>query len=196
VLALAAAIALASGVTGGSAGSGASPSTSRPAPTTAPCRDLPYRPCGSPVAPGTDGRRCLTGRADYDDDPADGCEAKADANPDRLTLDGPATANLVPADDVDEYLVPVEDQPQILGDGEVRITLTAPAGVSQRLTVLDPDSGDVLGTVVSSDGAPASVTRRDPHFGSDDSTTLLARVEPFGSDVTGARYRIEKTGSY
>ncbi len=48
--------------------------------TTAPdCTALPYQPCGQATpAAGTDGRACLAGFEDYDEDAANGCEAADD----------------------------------------------------------------------------------------------------------------------
>lgn len=164
--------------------------------TTEACEDLPFQPCGDEPAPNTDGERCLEGYADFDGEAANGCEAEPDGLRDRAPLLDEVRGNLVPQDDVDEFLAEVTDNAQLLGDGEVRFNLTAPKGVSQRLTVLSEDGDEELGTVVSSDGVEATVTLREPRFGQDDSTTLLVRVESFGAERTAARYRLTKRGSY
>jgi len=168
--------------------------TARPTTTTTTCTDLPFQPCGEQPAPNTDGRVCLDGFADYDGDPANGCEAEADGLPDDSQLDGLVSANLVPTDDVDTYLLDVGDGIQLLCDGELHVTLTAPAGVSQRVTVLDGD--EVLGTKASSDLEPATVTIGDPDCIFNDATTLRIRVESVGTDRSPEDYTLEATGSF
>jgi hypothetical protein len=168
--------------------------TARPTTTTTTCAPLPFQPCGEEPAPNTDGRACLDGFADYDEDPANGCEAAADGIADDSPLDGVVSANLVPTDDVDTYLLDVKDSFQILCDGTLHVTLTAPAGVSQRVTVLDGDR--VLGTKASSDGDPATVDIGDPDCIFDDATTLRVRVESVGSDRSPEDYTLEATGSF
>lgn len=168
--------------------------TARPTTTTTTCADLPYQPCGEEPAPNTDGTACLPGFADYDDDPATGCEAEPDDHGDDAPLDGTISANLVPADDVDTYLLEVGDGYQLLCDGKLQITLTAPPGVSQRMTVTDGDQE--LGTKASTDGEPATLTLGDPQCLFDDATTLRIRVESVGSDRSPEDYTLEATGSY
>lgn len=169
--------------------------TARPTTTTTTtCAPLPFQPCGEEPAPNTDGRQCLDGFADYDGDAANGCEAAPDGRPDDSALEGVVTANLVPADDVDTYLLDVGDGIQLLCDGELKVTLTAPPGVSQRVTVTDGDT--VLGTKASSDGEPATVTIGDPDCLFDDATTLRVRVESVGSDRSPEDYELEATGSF
>lgn len=168
--------------------------TARPTTTTTTCAPLPYQPCGEEPAPNTDGRVCLDGFADYDGDRATGCEAVADGLPDDSKLDGLVSANLVPTDDVDTYLLDVGDGLQLLCDGELRVTLTAPRGVSQRLTVLDGDQ--VLGSKASSDGTPATVAVGDPDCIFNDATTLRVRVESVGSDRSPEDYTLEASGSF
>jgi hypothetical protein len=161
--------------------------------TLAPCADLPYRPCGGPVAPGTDGHACIEGRGDYDGDPANGCEAVPDDR-DGSVLTDELTANLVPVDDVDRYPLPVRDRAQLLCDGSVEVTLTAPAGVAQRLEVLDGD--EVVRRAGSTDGTPAAVRLREPGCFSDDSTELEVRVSSIGADRSAEPYLLEVVGSY
>lgn len=156
------------------------------------CTPLPYQPCGRPAAPGTDGRACIDDRADYDGDAANGCEAVPDLV-DGTPL-GVVEATIVPADDVDEYPVEVADHFHLTCDGTIRFDLTAPAGTSLRLEVLD--GGDRLGTVTSSDGVTASLQLREPRCMGDDATTLTARVTPVGSDRSAEPYRLERTGSW
>jgi len=162
--------------------------------TTSACVELPYRPCGEAVAPGTDGRRCLPGRDDYDDDPANGCEAAADDLPDGAELVDALEATIVPRADVDTFTLDVGDGAQLLCDGRLTVALTAPEGVTLRLEVLD--DGDVLGQATSADGVPAEVVLREPQCLADDSTTLTARVSPIGTDRSAQPYRIERRGSF
>jgi hypothetical protein len=83
------------------------------APTTVPCEDQPYRPCGAPMAPFTNGVQCVDGHADYDGDHGNGCEAAPDGL-DGQSFDAPIRANLVPATDVDRYRFRVTDRPDRL----------------------------------------------------------------------------------
>jgi hypothetical protein len=168
--------------------------TTTAAVTTAPCEPLPFQPCGEEPAPNTDGRACLAGFYDLDEDPATGCEAEAIGPPDGTLIDGRVVANLVPADDVDTYRIDVGDGFQLLCDGQLRVTLTAPAGLTQRVTVLD--GTDELGTAVSGDGDPATVAIGDPSCLGDDATVLEVRVESVGSDRSAETYRLEVAGSF
>jgi hypothetical protein len=113
------------------------------------------------VAPFTDGRVCIADHADYDGVTTNGCEAAPD------TIDGEPFvsrirgANLVPGDDVDRYPMHVDDRFQLLCDGALRVTLTAPRNVAQRLLIRDPD-GDEVAKAVSGDGVPATAVVEDP----------------------------------
>jgi hypothetical protein len=167
-----------------------SPATS----TTEACTPLPYQPCGEDPAPGTDGERCLPGRDDYDDDATNGCEAEADLLEDETEIDGQLMANLVPTDDVDTYVLEVSDRFQFDCGGAIHVTLTAPAGVSQRVTVLDGD--EELGTTISADGEPATVTIGDPNCGSNDGGRLLVRVESATGERTAEDYLLEARGNF
>jgi hypothetical protein len=170
------------------------PTTTTVAPTTVPpCTDLPYQPCGRPPAPNTDGRRCTGATADYDGEPGNGCEAEPDGS-DGAVLAGRLTANLVPAGDTDTFPFEASDGFQVLCDGAVTVTLTAPAGVAQRLEVVR--DGDVLGTAVSADGAPAEVRVRERDCGGDDGGTYEARVSSVGTDRTAAHYELEVAGHF
>ena len=73
-------------------------------------------------APGTDGRRCLDGFEDYDDDPENGCEAEDDGLGPVAELteeDGEAEGTIVPRDEIDVWLLPGRrrDRPRLLGSG-------------------------------------------------------------------------------
>ena len=131
---------------------------------------------------------CLPGNADYDGRAANGCEAKPDTL-DASPLVDELRPNIVPADDVDEFAVDVSDDPQLLCDGELRLTITAPAGASLRLAVGDAET-------TSADGVPATLRLPEPSCGSDDSQTLTARVTPVGSDRTAAPYVLTRSGGW
>jgi hypothetical protein len=162
--------------------------------TTQRCVDKPYQRCGGQPAPHTDGIQCLDGYADYDGRAADGCEAVPDKLTDDTPLNGTLRANLVPAGDVDQYRLAVKDKYQLRCDGRLRVTLTAPAKVTQKLTVLK--GTEVLGTALSADGVAGTVSIRDPNCGRNDSTTLLARVQSVGSDRSALPYTLTSSGSY
>jgi hypothetical protein len=187
VVAAVAAIAVGARETGDRA---AAPTTT----TEAPCTALPYQPCGSPVAPNTDGARCLEDFEDYDADTANGCEAAPDGLADGTPLTDEIEATIVPRDDVDTFAMEVGDGAQLLCDGRLTVTITAPAGVALRLEVLD--GGEVLGQTTSADGVAAAVTIREPECLVDDATTLTARVSAVGSDRTAAAYLLERRGSF
>jgi hypothetical protein len=158
-----------------------------------PCAPLPYQPCGGPLAPFTDGRRCTLGHDDYDGSSADGCEAAPDAL-DGTVVHGSLRANLVPRGDVDTYRLTVADHFQLLCDGAVHVTLTAPAGVTERLEVLR--DGAVVARGASADGTPASVSVGDPDCLTDDSGVLEVRVSSIGAERTAQDYLLEARGSY
>lgn len=158
------------------------------------CTPLPYQPCGEAPAPNTDGRRCDEGHDDYDGDAATGCEAAPDGLSDGEALVDTAEGTIVPRDDVDTFSMEVADGPQLLCDGRFSVDLTAPAGVTLRLQVLEGD--EVLGETTSADGVTSTVTMRERECFFDDATTLVARVSPIGSDRSAEPYLIERRGSF
>ena len=165
--------------------------------TTEPCVDLPYQPCDQDEpAPNTDGRVCINGAADYDGDPTNGCEAEPDGNPPNMELDDPIEGNIVPADEVDQYVLAVEDKFNVLGDGKVKVNLTAPAGSIMRLTVRS-SSGNVIDTGISSGGKKLTLTMQEPSRLGNDTTVLTIEVglEP-GSVPTADPYRLTTSGSW
>ena len=162
--------------------------------TTTTCATLPYQPCGAAPAPNTDGTACLPTFDDYDGDPTTGCEAAPDALGDGDELEGRLEANIVPRDDEDTFSVRVSDNPQLLCDGQLHLTLTAPRGTSLRLEVLEGD--EVIDETASTDGIPATLDLREPDCFRDDTTTLTARVIPIGSDRSATTYSLERRGSY
>jgi tRNA A-37 threonylcarbamoyl transferase component Bud32 len=162
---------------------------------TAPCQPRPYQPCGgAPVAPFTDGRGCIDDHADYDGITANGCEAAPDALDGTALVDGRARrANLVPETDVDRYPMHVDDRFQLLCDGELRVTLTAPANVAQRVRILDPD-GDEVAKAVSGDGVPATAKVSDPNCLFDDGGEYTAEVSVVSGNSATA-YELTRAGS-
>jgi serine/threonine protein kinase len=175
-------------------GTGASTTTNRAATTvTTTCTPLPYQPCGQVPAPYTDGRQCVAGHADYDGIRTNGCEAAPDSV-DHTALDDPISANLVPATDVDRYPFHLSQHFKLFCNGSVDVTLTAPAGVSMLLEVVR--DGDVQGSAVSTDGAPATVNLQpDSCFGGD-GADMVAVVKWTGSARTAADYVLERHGSW
>jgi hypothetical protein len=167
--------------------------TAAAAPSPAECTPLPYQPCGEPVATGTDGRSCIAGRADYDGEQANGCEAVPDG------IDGDAfrsslTANLVPADDVDVYPLTISDALDLFCEGRLEVELTAPDGGSMRLELRD--GNDLLGQVTSVDGELETLVVEEPSCLGDDGGTLEATVRWVGSRRTGADYELVRRGSF
>lgn len=162
-------------------------------PPVSACRDQPYQRCGDPPAPHTDGQRCIDDHADYDGDPSNGCEAAPD-DVEGTRFVEVLRATLVPQDDIDRYPTSVTDSFQLLCDGELRVTLRSPRGVAMRLEVLDGD--EVLGTDISTDGAPATVAVVERNCGGDDSTTLTTRVSWEGDARSSAEYELERSGSF
>ena len=164
-----------------------------PAPVAPPCTPLPYQPCGQPAAPFTDGRACLPGHADFDGISGNGCEAASDYTPGtELTAAQPVFANLVPADAVDLFTTTVQDTrfPRCLRP--VRVTLTAPAGVTDRVEVLQAD--EVVATAKSRDMHPATVTAGEISCFLAQTGPLTVRVTSVEGD-TAADFRLTRSGS-
>jgi len=170
----------------------AAPGDEGTATETTVCTDLAYQPCGQRPAPGTDGRDCIDDRADYDGDVANGCEAEPDGV-DGTPL-GAVEATIVPADDVDEFPVEVNDNFHLSCDGRVTFDLRAPEGMALRLEILRDD--EVLGEITSADGVAARLQVPEPQCAGDDSSTLAAVVSPIGSDRTAEPYTLERSGNW
>jgi hypothetical protein len=192
------AVAAFSGAFGGIVGRprGAQSATGSAGPVTAAttCTPLPYQPCGQPPAPNTDGRACLPGYADYNNVPSDGCEAKSDYQGEAvLTSRQPVSANLVPADAADTFRTYVTGNPWNLCFGTLRFTLTAPAGVSDRVDVIR--NGKVIATATSSDGRPATASASEPScFGRNSGWLTLAVSSVSGQSATD--FRLARSGSW
>lgn len=167
-----------------------------PATTLPPCQPLPYQPCGEQApAPFTDGRKCIDGHDDYDGLAGNGCEAAPDSvDGSQLTAAAPIVANIVPRADVDRYTVHVADRFQLFCDGTAHLTLTAPVGATDRITVTDP-RGRRLATALSGDGTPTTVNLPDPNCFNDDSTTLTVTVSSVSGN-TADPYTLKLAGSY
>ena len=157
------------------------------------CEDLPYQPCGEDPAPNTDGEVCLDDHADYDADPANGCEAVPD-EVDGQPLDDTIEANIVPDDDIDTYPMEIEDHLQLLCDGRVTVTLEAPPGIVLRLEVRD--SAGVITEATASAGTPGVISLTEQQCGTDDKEVLEVVVRPIGSDRVPDDYVLTRTGSY
>ena len=157
------------------------------------CEDLPYQPCGADPAPYTDGAACVDDYADYDGDPANGCEAAPD-EVDGQPLADSIEANVVPADDIDTYPMEVEDHLQLLCDGQVTVTLEAPPGVVLRLEVRDSEG--VISEATASAGTPGVISLAEQECGADDKEVLEVVVRPIGSDRVADDYVLTRTGSF
>jgi len=168
--------------------------TATTATTEAPCVPLPYQPCGRAPAPGTDGRRCVEGRDDYDEDAVNGCEATPDRVDGRELVDRIA-ATIVPADDVDRYLVRVDDGGDLLCDGTLRLTLVAPPRTALRLVLLD-EADATLAETTSADGVPGTLSVQEPRCFQDDGGTFVAEVQPIGTDRSAESYVLTRSGGF
>jgi eukaryotic-like serine/threonine-protein kinase len=173
------------------AGDGAGSGTS---PAAADCTPLPYQPCGQDLpAAFTDGRACVQAHADYDRNRANGCEAAPDTV-DGASLIGVTRANIVPADDVDTYVVKVEDHLQIFCDGTLEIRLEAPRGIVLGLEVSDEDG--LIQQATAAAGTPAVIRLGEQSCGGNDARTLRAVVRPIGSDRVADEYKLSRHGDF
>ncbi|HEX6425990.1 MAG TPA: serine/threonine-protein kinase [Acidimicrobiales bacterium] len=157
------------------------------------CADLPYQPCGEPPAPHTDGASCIDDHDDYDRIAANGCEAAPDDR-DGERLDERIEANIVPRDDVDTYVLELDDEIQRLCDGTIEIRLDAPRGM-----VLDLELRDHLGIVdraTSVGGVPAVVRLTEERCGADDRTTYDVIVRATGDARVADDYALTREGGF
>jgi hypothetical protein len=163
------------------------------APATAPCAPLPYQPCGQSPAPFTDGRSCLPGHGDFDGLATNGCEAASDYVPDtELTPEHPVFANLVPASAVDDFSVSLESGRLHLCVTPLRVTLTAPAGVADRVEILS--DGSVVAAAVSRDMQPATASTSRLSCFQDQGGSFTARVTGVQGQ-TATDFRLVRSGS-
>ncbi len=158
------------------------------------CPTQPYRRCGLPPAAHTDGTQCLTGWGDIDGDRRNGCEAAADTR-DGTALTGTVQANLVPADDTDRYPMHIEDSFSIGCKGTVEVTLTAPAGTTMVLELLE--GATPIGRATSKGPAPAHIRLTEPNCGRDDTVDLTATVRyAKGSPPSATPYTLSRHGDF
>jgi hypothetical protein len=159
------------------------------------CVDLPYKPCGqAEPAPYTDGTECIDEHDDYDGDPANGCEAAPD-DQDGRPFDQDLSANIVPRDDVDTYPMTIQDNLDLLCNGQVEIKLEAPPGIALSLEVYDQDD-QPLESAVSRAGSAAVVTLSEKRCGGDDETILDVTVRPIDEGRVADDYVLTRTGSF
>lgn len=163
-------------------------------PTTTGCDPLPYQPCGQEPAPNTDGEACTGETADYDGDPANGCEALPD-DLDGTAIEDEIEANLVPADDTDTYFMNVDDDLDVFCDGELYVELTSPSSTTQRIEVWMDD--ELLASGTSDDGDPLELAVEEPTcmFG-DDEGRLELRISSVGEARSADSYLIEVSGGW
>ena len=105
--------------------------------------------------------------------------------------------NLVPADDVDTYVLEVGDGFQLPCDGDLTVTPHRACRVTQRvrLEVLDGDAA--RSEAVSADGDPAGDRGRRPGLpASRRPHAHRPRVEPVGTDRSPEDYLLEPGGSF
>ncbi|HET9610769.1 MAG TPA: serine/threonine-protein kinase [Acidimicrobiales bacterium] len=157
------------------------------------CVDLPYQPCGEPPAPHTDGASCIDDHDDYDGLAANGCEAAPDDR-DGERLDERVEANVVPRDDVDTYVLELDDEIRRRCDGAVEIRLEAPPGM-----VLELELRDHLGIVDRAsgvDGIPAVVRLTEERCGADDRTAYDVVVRATGDARVADDYVLTREGGF
>ena len=167
--------------------------------TTEPCEPRAFQPCRDgvlgPIAPNTDGDRCLDGFADYDGDVENGCEAEADGLDDPAILTeraGSIEATIVPEDDVDVFVLPISESTGLCR-GSIAVTIEVPAGIVLQMTV-ERDDGEVMGQPVVEGEGRATVTVGERCIVDDGD--LRVTVRAVGSDRTGERYRLSREGSF
>ena len=155
------------------------------------CQDRPYQPCGSDPAPYTDGEACIEDHADYDLDPANGCEAIPDGR-DGEPFEDEIVANIVPADDIDTYPMAIVDNLQLFCDGRVTITLDAPPGTTLRLELRD--GGGTLTETTARAGEPGVIVLTEQQCGGDETAELEVVVRAEGEDRVAADYVLTRSG--
>ena len=88
---------------------------------------------------------------------ADGCESRSDyVAGTALTAEKALHANLVPASASDAFITHVKGDALALCWGTLHVTLTAPAGTAERLTMWRGDT--TVASALSADGVPATAT--------------------------------------
>ena len=103
-------------------------------------------------------------------------------------------ATIVPADDEDRYPLRVDDDPDLTCSGTLHVELTAPAGVTLRLELLDGD--DVVEETTSADATPGRISVSEPRCFVDDAREYEVVVTPVGSDRTAEPYVLTRDGGF
>jgi hypothetical protein len=172
-----------------------------PQPTTpaGECQPLPYWPCGREVPEAnTDGRDCVDDHADYDRDPANGCEVPPDEVDGSVLVlpEDTVDATIVPVDDIDTYPVAAGPDGADACDSQLVLTLEAPPGMDLRL---DVTLGDMeMGSATVTAGESAAVTVSDPCAPVDTgevpaTATYEASVRPLGEERVADTYALRVT---
>lgn len=179
-------------------GTSVAPSTPA-APTTPPCESKPFQGCnpdGTLAEPqaNTDGEACLGGFEDYDEYQLNGCEAEPDDLDEvtELTESSPSVqGTIVPRDDTDRFVLPVDDGFDLTCSGRLTITLIAPEDMQLELDA--SRNGNRIGREISAEGRPAEV-RVDEACGRNDSGEIDVTVRAVGSDRSAERYTLRRDG--
>jgi Protein kinase domain len=106
------------------------------------------------------------------------------------------TAKIEPADDVDTYPLPVDDNLQYLCDGEIEIRLDTPPGLVLHLEVRQSPGGEVVGEATSADGVPAVVTLGEQQCGGDEAASFDVVVRSDGPSEVTSDYVLTRTGTF
>jgi len=91
--------------------------------------------------------------------------------------------------------VGIEDAGDLLCNNTFQMRITAPAGTTLRLELVDEDDR-VLAEAVSADGVPGDIAVSDPRCFQSDSGDYAAVVTPAGSDRSADAYVLERAGSF
>lgn len=164
----------------------------RPAPL---CTYQQFQPCGqAQPAPHTDGWSCAPGWYDVNGLAVDGCEAYADYRPGTVLVAArPARANLLPAAATDVFTTHVSGNAFHLCWGALHLTLTAPAGTADQLTVWE--GTQVVATAQSVSGSPGTATVHKPTcFGSD--SEMLRVTVSAASGESGTDFSLTRDGGW
>ena len=169
--------------------------------TVPPCEPKPFQRCRpdgtlAPPYPNSDGDTCDEGYEDYDDYPLNGCEAGPDDldDPTVLTADDPEVeGTIVPRDDVDRFVLPVDDGFDLTCSGRLTITLSAPSAMTMELEVRR--DGQRVGREISAEGRDAVVELGEA-CGSDDTGELDVSVRAVGSDRSPEPYTLRRDGGF
>jgi hypothetical protein len=135
------------------------------------------------AAPHTAGQKCQAGWYNLNGVSADGCEAHSDyVAGTRLTSRAAIHANVVPASATDSFATRVSGDALSLCWGTLHVTLTAPAGAAEQVTVWHGTTK--VASALSANGTPATAAVNKPScFGSDseDLTVTVAAVAATGA---------------